>query len=215
MYRPVRHRPVSWILSPVSTVGNRSKNTTDGVAHNDPPYEAKMADTKNGKKNSQQSTGATHPIQGKEPVKVTAANTTPGQSKSAKNPQPKISKMEAVRKTLASLGREAKPTEMQAYIKKTFGVEMTKDHISNYKGDILRKEAESAGGSATAQAATSANKPAAPKPSTPAAAVKPASNQPRAADGSSILLEDVLTAKMLLDRVGADKLRTLIDGLAQ
>jgi len=92
-----------------------------------------MADTKNGKKNSQQSAGATQPIQGNEPVKVTAANATPGQSKSAKNPQPKISKMEAVRKTLSSLGREAKPTEMQAYIKKTFGVEMTKDHISNYK----------------------------------------------------------------------------------
>jgi hypothetical protein len=174
-----------------------------------------MAGKKNGKKNSQQSVGGTEQIQGNGQAKITAANPTPAHAKSAKAPKPKINKMEAVRKTLSSLGREAKPTEMQAYIKKTFGIEMTKDHISNYKGDILRKEAESAGGSATAQAATSANKPAAPKPSTPAAAVTPASHQPRAADGSSILLEDVLTAKILLDRVGADKLRTLIDGLAK
>ena len=168
-----------------------------------------------GKKNGKQSTGATQQTQGNGTAKITTANPTPAQPKSAKAPKPKINKMEAVRKTLASMGREAKPTEMQAYIKKTFGIEMTKDHISNYKGDVLRKEAESAGGTATAQAATSANKPAAPKPSTPAAAGKPASNQPHAADGSSILLEDVLTAKVLLDRVGADKLRTLIDGLAK
>jgi hypothetical protein len=173
-----------------------------------------MAGKKNGKKNGKQAGAAAQQTQGNGTAKSTATNPTPAQPKSAKAPKPKISKMEAVRKTLSSLGREAKPTEMQAYIKKTFGIEMTKDHISNYKGDILRKVAESAGGSATAQA-TSANKPAAPKPSTPAAAVKPASNQPRAAGGSSILLEDVLTAKVLLDRVGVEKLRTLIDGLAK
>ena len=33
--------------------------------------------------------------------------------------------------------------------------------------------------------------------------------------GASILLEDVLTAKLLIDRVGAGPLKTLIDGLAK
>jgi hypothetical protein len=176
-----------------------------------------MADKKNGKKNGQQSTGATQQTQGNGPAKIPAANISPGQPKSAKATKPMITKMDAVRKALSFLGREAKPTEVQAYLKSTFGIEMTKDHISNYKGDIIRKEAKDAAGSAMPQAATSAKKPAASKPSAPAVAVKPtpASKQSHAVGGSSILLADVLATKVLLDRVGADKLRTLINGLAK
>jgi hypothetical protein len=53
-------------------------------------------------------------------------------------------------------------------------------------------------------------------PQSPAASSAPAMKAaPAKAANGAILLEDVLTAKELLDRVGADKLRTLIDGLAK
>src|SRR5947209_698225 len=50
-----------------------------------------------------------------------------------------MSKMEAVRRALAQLGREAKPLQIKDYIKSEFGIEMGADHISTYKGDILKK----------------------------------------------------------------------------
>jgi hypothetical protein len=50
-------------------------------------------------------------------------------------------------------------------------------------------------------------------------AAQPATQtRPARGNGSSrtsILLEDVLTAKILIDRVGAGPLKTLIDGLAK
>jgi hypothetical protein len=109
----------------------------------------------------------------------------------------KITKMEAVRRALAKMGRKAKPSEIQPYVKATFGIEMSTDHISTYKGNIL-------------------NKKRAKKPAAPAAPAAPDSKPraPRAA-GGSILLEDVLTAKALLDRIGAERLHVLIDGLAK
>ena len=115
----------------------------------------------------------------------------------------KITKMEAVRRALKKMGREAKPADMQPYIKDTFGIEMTTDHISTYKGTILNKQAKKPAAAVT-QAAP-ARKTQAPAPRTPAPT--------EAAD--SILLDDVLTVKALLDRVGADRLRKLIDGLAE
>jgi hypothetical protein len=62
----------------------------------------------------------------------------------------KISKMEAVRRAMAAMGGDAKPAAMQGYIKKTFGIAMTTDHISTYKGDIRRKAAGGAKPGATA-----------------------------------------------------------------
>ena len=110
--------------------------------------------------------------------------------------QETISKMEAVRRALDKMGPEAKPSEMQPYIKCEFGIEMTTDHISTYKGDILKKKRKKAAGKT----------PQAPKALPPVSALAPQ---------ASILLEDVLTVKALLDRVGAESLRFLIDGLAK
>src|SRR4051812_1310619 len=50
-----------------------------------------------------------------------------------------MSKMEAVKKALAALGKEAKPTVIQGYVKSKFNIEMSTDHISTYKGEIARK----------------------------------------------------------------------------
>ena len=138
-----------------------------------------------------------------------------------KSAQPPITKLEAVRQALAKLGNDALPSQMQPYIKKTFGIDMTTDHISTSKGDIARKARETA---EVAQQAA-ARKLAAPKPqATPkpqaAAASSALAPKARAASGNgsvdgNILLEDVFTTKELLDRVGPEKLRTLIDGLAK
>jgi hypothetical protein len=136
----------------------------------------------------------------------------------------KITKVEAVRRAIAALGAEASRGDLQGYVRQKFGIKIGLDHISNCKGE-LAKQAAKATTPAGAQAA--AAKPAA----TPAAFRKPTAPETRAAqptrqtqtrpaggNGSSrasIVLEDVLTAKILIDRVGAGPLKTLIDGLAK
>jgi hypothetical protein len=184
-----------------------------------------MAETKNSPKGAP----GKQPAQGGEAAQKNGSAATPDEA-TAKAPAAGINKLEAVRRTLAKLGWEAKPTEIQSHVKKTYGIEMTTDHISTYKADLARKAREA--GESVPQAAPPAKKPAAPKPQAAAAkppapaakkppAVLPASAAPAQAEGGagssggSILLEDVLTAKQLLDRVGADKLRTLLDGLAK
>ena len=51
----------------------------------------------------------------------------------------RVTKIEAVRRALAELGPDAKPAEIQPWVREEFGVEMSADHISTYKGAILRK----------------------------------------------------------------------------
>jgi hypothetical protein len=104
-----------------------------------------------------------------------------------------VTKMEAVRQVLAEMGKDAKPAEMQPVIKERFGFDMSTDHISTYKGDILKK-AKAKGG----------KKPAA-KPAPAPAAPAPVS---RVAGG--LRFEDVQATKELVDRLGADRLRALI-----
>ena len=127
-----------------------------------------------------------------------------------------ITKKEAVRKALEALGRDAKPAQLQPYIKQTFGIDMTPGHITTAKGEILRGKGQGA----------QAKAGAAPKPQAPATAPEPPARQPaRAPAGASgagggggsgrISLEDLQTVKGLLGRVGADTLRTLIDLLAE
>src|SRR5579872_5675063 len=117
----------------------------------------------------------------------------------------KITKQEAVRRALAHFGKDGKPAEMQGWIKQQFNIEMTTDHISTAKGEILRK--------ATAQKAA-ARKAAAPKPQVqPAAAfTAPAKST---ANASGIPLADILAVKALVVRLGAGPLHTLIDAFAK
>jgi hypothetical protein len=105
-----------------------------------------------------------------------------------------ITKMEAVRRALAKLGRDAKPLQIKALIKSEFGLEMSADHISTYKG-VLRKKAgdkRRPGPEPQAQAA-------------PAAA--------RATAPGGITLDDIRAVKELADRIGAEKVRQLVDVL--
>ena len=135
-----------------------------------------------------------------------------------------IPKIEAVRRAMAALGAGASRADLQGYVRQKFGVKIGLDHISNCKGELAKRAAKAATpaglGSAATQAA--AGQAASGKPNAPqsrAAQSTPATHT-RAVGGNgssrtSILLEDVLTAKILIDRVGAGPLKTLIDGLAK
>jgi hypothetical protein len=118
-----------------------------------------------------------------------------------------ITKKEAVRRALAHFGKDGKPAQMQGWIKEQFGIEMSTDHISTAKGQILRKK----GGKAKKSAA----KKSAPKPPVQPAA---ASTSPAKASGgraSGIALEDILAVKELVGRLGARPLHTLIDAFSK
>ena len=53
----------------------------------------------------------------------------------------RVNKMDLVRKALRRLGNDAKPKRIQGYLKKRYGLEMSNDMISTYKGNILKKAA--------------------------------------------------------------------------
>jgi hypothetical protein len=107
-----------------------------------------------------------------------------------------MSKLGAVRRALAALGKEAKPSALQVYVKEKFGIAMQNDQVGNYKGKLLRGEV--------------GKKPAAKAAPT---AAKPAGH----ANGSKsgIGLGDIEKVKGLVGRVGAPQLRSLIDLLAK
>ena len=120
----------------------------------------------------------------------------------AAKPEPKLTKMEAVRQAIARLGWEAKPKQIQKHIRRRFGVEMTADYISNYKGDLARKAGRTKARPApVASAAARETSPMAPAPWQPAA--------------GGIPLKDILAIKELVGRLGAGPLHTLIDAFAK
>src|SRR3954454_24658716 len=65
------------------------------------------------------------------------ADKTNGQAGAKKG----MTKTEAVRRALTEFGPIAPLSEMQSFIKDRFGIEMSTNHISTSRGEILRKEA--------------------------------------------------------------------------
>jgi hypothetical protein len=134
----------------------------------------------------------------------------------------KISKMEAVRRAMAELGTDATPTPLQAHVKDKYGLDMTKEHVSVYKRDILRKlgvkpkkrVAKKAAPQKPAARKAGPKKAAVPKPQVQPAA---ASRSPAKSSGKAggIALEDILAVKGLVGRLGARPLHTLIDAFAK
>ena len=111
----------------------------------------------------------------------------------------KLTKQEAVRRALQHFGNDAKPAQMKPWIKQELGIEMSTDHISTAKGNILKAQKGKPAAKAASQMA-----PAKKEVSTSAA--------PRAA---AIPLEDILYIKGLVGRVGSAPLHTLIDAFAK
>jgi hypothetical protein len=129
--------------------------------------------------------------------------------------------MEAVRQALAHFGGDARPSAMRPWIKEQFGIDMSADHISTYKGDIRRKQAARAQSTASPSPAVAAARAAKPAATRRPAAKKSAAPRPQpqkatAPQGASgISLEDLQAVKDLVGRVGPDRLRALIDLFAR
>jgi hypothetical protein len=119
-----------------------------------------------------------------------------------------LTKVEAVRRALAHFGKGGKPAQMQGWIKQQFNIEMSTDHISTAKGEILRKK----GGKAKKPAPLKGPKGLAPVQ--PAAA---STSPPKSTGGKAggIPLEDILAVKELVGRLGARPLHTLIDAFSK
>jgi len=117
----------------------------------------------------------------------------------------KVSKKGAVRRALRALGKGATPSAMRPWISQQFGIEMSADHISTAKGEILRGKGKkrTAGKGNEAKAASAVGKAAAPSSSGPGPAA------------GTVSLDDVRLVKDLMGRVGAEPLRSLIDLLAR
>ena len=113
-----------------------------------------------------------------------------------------VSKMDAVREALRQLGWDAKPAQIQGFIKEKFGVEMTLDHISNYKSDIRRK---------SGQGKKRGRKPG-PKPAAAGAAPKAAANSRRR---SHLSIQEADTLRRLLRDVEPGALKGMIDVLSR
>jgi hypothetical protein len=165
-----------------------------------------MADTKNGTQGADQ-----------------AAANAPAASKTRRK-RKKLTKVEAVRRAMAAMGKEASRTDLQGYVRQKFGFRMNLNHISKCKTKLASRAVKAAtpnGSKAAAvkpaAAAVASGKPTAPESraarSAPAPRTRPAGGN--GSSGASIRLEDVLTAKVLIDRMGAGTLKTLIDGLAK
>jgi hypothetical protein len=137
--------------------------------------------------------------------KQTTGNGKQGGGKAA------ISKMEAVRRSMGSLGSDAAPRDIQAEVKKRFGIDMSADHVSTCKGEIIRKAKTQAGAGGTPRPANGAQKPAArPMPAVARQDRPPQAAGQQPAGGPSISLQDVLAVKGLVERVGAEQLQALI-----
>src|SRR3954468_12436301 len=81
-----------------------------------------------------------------------------------------ISKKEAVRRSLARLGKDAMPVDIQADIREQFGIEMGTGHISTTKGELRRAAREKKHKGAKQAAKPEAKgEPAAPPSKNPAA----------------------------------------------
>jgi hypothetical protein len=97
-----------------------------------------------------------------------------------------ISDMEAVRRAIRQLGYDAKTQDLHDHILKANGRDLINNKISAYKS-TLRRQA----GLGKARASHSTGR--------------------TAASASALRVEDVQTVKALVDRLGAAKVRELID----
>jgi hypothetical protein len=105
-----------------------------------------------------------------------------------------MSKMEAVRQALRELGPDAPIAKILPFIKERFNVVMSPEMAYNYKS--------------TAKKQMRGGKRRGRKPGRkPAAAA--ANGRRTAAAGAAISLDDIQAVKTLVDRIGADKVRSI------
>jgi hypothetical protein len=122
-------------------------------------------------------------------------------AKPTANGAEKVSKMEAMRRAVQSLGKEASPKDLQGHIEKEYKLTMSYDMASTYKSSVLKElgKAKKPGGKPSKRPASSSG------------GQKPVA---RATVGG-ISLEDIRAVKDLADRIGAEKVQQLAQVLAK
>jgi hypothetical protein len=127
-------------------------------------------------------------------------------------PKPEMTKRDVLRQALKALGKNAQPLAIQGFLKEHYDMDMTREHISKYKRDVLKQDAgKKAKVKASPVIKMEPKKAAAPKPEAKAA---PASSG-KGNTGKVIPLEDIEAVKTLVSRIGADQFRNLIDLIDQ
>jgi len=115
-----------------------------------------------------------------------------------------ISKIDAMRQTLATLGKDAANKDIEGHLKKTFGLTLSPATFSNYKsvasneGGKKKKKGRKAGKKAAEGAATA---PAAPTSTS--------------GKSGSFSIDDIRAVQELAGRLGAKKLKELAEVLAK
>ncbi len=120
----------------------------------------------------------------------------------------KITKKEAVRRALAELGDDAEIARLQGHILERFGYDMTPGHISTTRGTLFKE----AGKTRPKKRKKPGPKPGSKRKAKVEAAAGPekAATAPAAPGG---LVDCVIRVQDLIEQLGADQLRKLIDVL--
>ncbi len=104
-------------------------------------------------------------------------------------------KTEAVKRALRRLGMDAMPADIAKWVRKKYGIDMDKSHVSTVKSNLLRQLREQEG-----------EVPAAPVYS-PVQEEEPMPG----ADTEMLSIAELLLIKELVRRIGAERLRDLAD----
>ena len=126
-----------------------------------------------------------------------------------------MSKKEAVRRAMNTLGMDAGRQDILKHVKEQFGVDMTIDHVSTYRADIRRKKGKK-GRPKAAKAKVAA--PTAKKTETTPAAAQTTAPKTAPVAGKrteGISASDLQKLKDLLARNRPDELKAIMDVLAK
>ena len=113
------------------------------------------------------------------------------------NDQPQISKMDAMRQAIKELGYDATTVRYQKFVTSRCGLDIDTNTVSTYKSSIKREQAKK---SALIPA------PAAPAPAPAAEPTAPV---------SGFSLDEIQAVKELADKIGAEKVKQLVEVLGK
>ncbi len=119
----------------------------------------------------------------------------------------KITKKEAVRRALAELGDDAEIARLQGHILERFGYDMTPGHISTTRGSLFKE----AGKTRPKKRKKPGPKPGSKRKAKAEEAGPQLEKAPAATAAQGGLVDCVIRVQDLIEQLGADQLRKLID----
>ena len=122
-------------------------------------------------------------------------------------PAPRMTKIEGVRIALQKLGNNANVNDIQAFVKKEFDIDMTKDHIYVSKGEVRKQAAKKGMPLSPRRVSTRKSKIKAPVQMHAAST----SSAKETVKKEVVRVEDLQAVKSLLHRLGSPQLKSLIE----